>query len=139
MQTFLPYNDFEATAKVLDYRRLGKQRLETWQIIGALHRTSGGWVNHPAVRMWRGYEESLSAYGLTICREWVARGYRDTMTERFVDLLRGVKTIVYPAWMGDEELHISHQSNLIRKDREHYGDFWPDVPDDLPYYWPVTD
>jgi alpha-tubulin suppressor-like RCC1 family protein len=30
----------------------------------------------------------------------------------------------------------SHRSNLIRKMPEHYGPIWPDVPDDLPYYWP---
>ena len=28
MQTFLPYKDFGKTAKCLDYRRLGKQRVE---------------------------------------------------------------------------------------------------------------
>jgi hypothetical protein len=33
MQTFLPYASFEETAHILDYRRLGKQRVEGWQII----------------------------------------------------------------------------------------------------------
>ena len=33
MQTFLPYSNFQKTAEVLDYRRLGKQRVEGMQII----------------------------------------------------------------------------------------------------------
>jgi hypothetical protein len=36
MQTFLPYPDFGATAAVLDARRLGKQRVETVQVLRAL-------------------------------------------------------------------------------------------------------
>ena len=36
MQTFLPYKSFEKSAKCLDYKRLGKQRIETWQIYSAL-------------------------------------------------------------------------------------------------------
>ncbi|MDQ1681515.1 MAG: hypothetical protein QOH99_56, partial [Frankiaceae bacterium] len=35
MQTFLPYADFGASARVLDDRRLGKQRVETLQILRA--------------------------------------------------------------------------------------------------------
>lgn len=33
MQTFLCYPDFNKSAQVLDYRRLGKQRVEAWQIL----------------------------------------------------------------------------------------------------------
>lgn len=36
MQTFLPYADFEESAFVLDTRRLGKQRVETLQIMQSL-------------------------------------------------------------------------------------------------------
>jgi hypothetical protein len=36
MQTFLPYNDFVKSARVLDYKRLGKQRVEGMQIINAI-------------------------------------------------------------------------------------------------------
>ncbi len=42
-----------------------------------------------------------------------------------------------PPWLGDPALHRSHQSSLLRKDPEHYGRFFPGVPDDLPYEWPV--
>lgn len=136
MQTFLPYEDFTASAEVLDYRRLGKQRVETWQILNALAGKTKGWVNHPASRMWRGYETALALYGETVCREWIRRGYKDTMLERFVDLLTG-ETVVMPSWLGTDEIHRSHQSNLVRKDREYYGPIFPDVPSDLEYVWPI--
>jgi hypothetical protein len=29
------------------------------------------------------------------------------------------------------------RSNLLRKLPEHYGILFPDVPNDLPYVWPV--
>ena len=38
MQTFLPYKSFEESAKVLDWRRLGKQRVEGMQIINAIEQ-----------------------------------------------------------------------------------------------------
>jgi hypothetical protein len=41
-----------------------------------------------------------------------------------------------PSWLGSDELHVSHQSNLIRKDREFYSHVFPGVPDNLPYVWP---
>ena len=53
MQTFLPYPDFLDSAQCLDYRRLGKQRVEAMQIhnIVSGKRSTGGWINHPAVKM----------------------------------------------------------------------------------------
>ena len=39
-------------------------------------------------------------------------------------------------WLTDD-LILSHRSNLIRKAPEHYAPLWPDVPDNLPYVWPV--
>ena len=42
-----------------------------------------------------------------------------------------------PPWLGDPALHRSHQSNLVRKDPAFYKERFPDVPDDLPYVWPV--
>ena len=83
MQTFLPELTFEASASALDYRRLGKQRVETYQILRTLTGKSDSWKNHPAVKMWRGYEKALCAYGLAICEEWrYVRGYKDTCCEK---------------------------------------------------------
>jgi hypothetical protein len=150
MQTFLPYPDFARSARVLDMRRLGKQRVETLQILRALHRPGYGWRNHPVVRMWRGYEEALTAYGLAICAEWRARGHADTCAEKIAAELtamtrrKRVRSEAelrargrLPPWLGRHALHRSHRSALVRKDPEWYRARLGDVPDDLVYVWPV--
>jgi hypothetical protein len=40
MQTFLPYPNFKKSLQILDYRRLGKQRVEAYQIIRILKAAS---------------------------------------------------------------------------------------------------
>ena len=150
MQTFLPYPDFVRSAKTLDNARLGKQRVEALQILRALHVPGYGWRNHPAVRMWRGYEEALAAYGLAVCREWCARGYADTCEAKIVAELRtitGRRTRVrsqaklrerdrLPSWLGRRAFHRSHRSALLRKDPEWYGPRVTGTPDDLELIWP---
>jgi len=132
MQTFLPYADFDETARSLDWRRLGNQRLEALIILRTLRRqTSGGWRHHPAVKMWRGYEDALAQYLNAMCTEWVRRGYRNNIRRRRVKF-----PLKMPPWLGDERLHAGHRSNLVRKDPAHYGRFGWREPPDLPYYWP---
>ena len=135
MQTFLPYASFQDSAVTLDRQRLGKQRVEAWQILNALDGNSKGWVNHPITRMWAGYEQALCEYGEAICFEWISRGYKDTLMERFSDRLAGETSWDYPSWLGNADLHLSHRSNLIRKFPDHYSKLWADVPNDLPYVW----
>lgn len=147
MQTFLPYKSFQRSAEVLDRARLGKQRVENMQIAMALVSESGtktGWKYHPAVKMWRGHEMALMAYQVAICNEWTSRGYKDTCLEKtralidkFIEREGEVGHNFEPSWLGDEEFHKAHQSNLLRKKPEHYEKFFTDVPDDLPYVWPV--
>jgi len=138
MQTFLPYSDFKESAKSLDMKRLGKQRVEVLQLLNSLNKPDyKGWKNHPAREMWRGYEQALVSYGLTICLEWKARGYKDTCYEKISNFADTTKPLSYPKWIGDNELHLSHKSNLIRKQPDHYKALWPDVPDNIEYKWPV--
>jgi hypothetical protein len=132
MQTFVPYPDFFHIADVLDYRRLGKQRPEAMQILNAINDPNNGWHNHPVVRMWTGYEEALKLYCNIMIIEWKRRGYNSNMELYDIDLDK----LVMPHWLGDEELHRSHQSNLVRKNPEYYGGKFPEVPDNLPYIWP---
>ena len=96
MQTFLPYADLQLSVKVLDYRRLGKQRVETFQVLNILlDRTpTKGWRNHPVTRMWTGYEEALKLYQNYTINEWVSRGYKNTMKLEEVDL----EDVVMPPW-----------------------------------------
>ena len=149
MQTFLPYPDFARTAEVLDARRLGKQRVEVIQIVRALTVPTYAWKSHPAVLMWQGYEEALGTYGRAMVRAWRERGFDDTCEATILaDLaasgVAGTRSQdelaaagALPPWLGDEALHRSHQSALVRKDAATYRPLFPDVPDDLPYLWPV--
>ena len=132
MQTFLPYPNLKKSLKVLDRRRLGKQRVEAFQILNILlNRTERrGLRNHPAVLMWRGYENALKLYLNKAIRLWVARGYRNTMK---FEMIEG--KIVLPAWFGDEDFHAAHRSNLLRKIPEFYGKFNWEEPDNLEYKW----
>ena len=133
MQTFLPYPDVCESLKCLDYRRLGKQRVEAFQIINILTGKTDkkGWINHPAVKMWRGYENALMFYCDVAIDVWVSRGYNNSM-KRY-----GMTAAYFPKWMGDPAFHASHRSNLLRKNPVHYGQFGWTEPPDLPYIWPV--
>lgn len=142
MQTFLPSPSYIESAQMLDYRRLGKQRVECKQILLALRKRQGGWVNHPATKMWRGYEYELASYGACMCREWAQRGYRDSLlpffeTWAWMQEQQGDETRI-PPWLGDERVHASHRSNLLRKDPKYYARFGWVEPDDMPYVWPVV-
>lgn len=133
MQTFLPYPNFEKSLKVLDSQRLGKQRVEAFQILNILlNRTkTSGWKNHPAVKMWKGYENALKFYFNTAVKIWISRGYKNTMKP---EIIRG--KIILPKWFGNKKFHDSHKSNLLRKKPEHYFEFSKKVPNDLDYVWP---
>lgn len=140
MQTFVPYGaNFDLNARVLDRQRLGKQRVEAWQILNALRGLSKGWTNHPATVMWRDHQEALAHYAIAMCDEWIARGYNDTMRDRFVALAgRSLFFTDLPVWLNRQDVMLSHRSNLIRKRPDIYGPIWPDVSDDLPYVWPLA-
>jgi hypothetical protein len=134
MQTFLPYPDLIKSVQVLDYRRLGKQRVETFQVLNILlDRTpSKGWRNHPVTRMWTGYEEALKLYQNHTISEWMNRGYKNTMSFEEVD----ISSVIMPPWFGYDIFHQSHRSNLLRKDYNYYSEYF-DEPSDLEYYWPI--
>ncbi len=149
MQTFLPYKDFEKSAKCLDRQRLGKQRVEAMQILQILtghgKKTKNGkiaWENHPAVKMWKGYEVALYRYIQAICKEWIRRGYKDTIYQKSFDLWRidlysKGQVMKFPVWLGNREFHKSHKSNLLRKKEDFYSKYNWKVPNNLPYVWPT--
>lgn len=152
MQTFLPYPDFTESARVLDRRRLGKQRVEALQVLRGLTVPGYGWRRHPAVRMWTGYEEALVRYGLQMCHVWRDLGHQDscaaTMVADFAahrpeTRVREQPELAeageLPPWLGVPDLHRSHRSALVRKDPDFYASHFPGVPDDLPYFWPGSD
>lgn len=111
---------------------------EKWEVVD---RENAGWSNHSATRMWRGHEWSLLTYQAAIIDAWTFRyEYADTCWPKTLYLYFwcnvGADTSA-PDWLGDPAVHISHQSNLIRKDPDFYSPQFPGVPDDIPYVWPV--
>ena len=137
MQTFLPVPDFRESARLLDWRRLGKQRVEAWMLHDILTNPESrwrSWLSHPVVPMWRGHEDALALYFWSMVEEWKRRGYRST-----IELPRPSGTIELPPWLGDERLHASHRSKLLQKAPEWYGRFgWSEEPGP-PYWWPYRD
>lgn len=140
MQTFVTHPNPSVTAMELDRQRLGKQRVEAIQIAQSLLGISTGWRNHPAVHMWRGYEQFLiHNYIPAIMNRWIQLGYRnDGCYSHHLILSRMVSkiNIERPHWFFDDSFIRSHKSNLIRKKPEHYQDLYPGVPSYLNYVWP---
>lgn len=162
MQTFLPNtHDYAAMAKQLDNRRLNKQALEGWQILMTLleldpqgnHRVPKGWVNHPAVKMWRGHELALYTYVMAMVNEWKQRGFKSTIGDKATETIRIAyenalldETDPKPDWMLDsvkfERIASSHRRALLVKEYEWYSQFnWAEdpgtQPTDYEYVWPV--
>jgi hypothetical protein len=140
MQTFLPYPCFYESLKVLDNKRLGKQRLEAMQLVNSTLKLAAdpnakvGWANHPARTMWRGYLDALKMYHNLAIQEWIIRGFKNTMK-----LYELPETITLPHWVGRKDVHASHRSNLLRKDPIWYGNFGWTEPNNLEYVWPTSD
>ncbi len=134
MQTFLPYPNIRKSLKVIDNKRLGKQRVEAFQILNILlNRTNTkGWRAHPAVKMWKNHVNALKYYFNSSIEEWKKRGFKNNMNK---EKIRG--KIVYPNWFGQKEFHASHRSNLLRKDKEYYSKFNWKEKDNLAYVWPI--
>lgn len=143
MQTFVPFNDINSSLHVLDPKRLGKQRLESYDIYGLLtnfaHTLHSDkqkaylvrrYANHPAVLMWKGAESALALYYNRNITEWKERGYKNTMTRIMFS-----GPVRYPDWWGGP-IHATHRAALKHKDPEYYGQYdWPEEAK-LDYYWP---
>ena len=97
--------------------------------------------------MWKGHEAALGAYSVAICDEWTRRGFSDTCDRKirsdladadFADLPASQDEADLPGWWGDDAVHRSHRSALLRKDPDHdRPTFEPALPDDLEYVGPV--
>lgn len=150
MQTFIPLPSFIESAKVLDRTRLGNQRNEAKIILKCLlNPAKKGWRNHPAVKMWIGYEAALAMYLKAIIDEWTGRGHKNEAQK--VEVVDGAilvtlhkdwkplsmtDPVVMPDWLGNAEFHAAHRSALIRKKPDWYRQFGWTETDDLPYVWP---
>ncbi|HPI82226.1 MAG TPA: MSMEG_6728 family protein [Candidatus Paceibacterota bacterium] len=151
MQTFLPFSDFRKSAEVLDKRRCWKQVVEASQIIDCLEGKKVGWRNHPAVKMWDGYENLLKhyynvflEYCLTVHKINTKMQYRNCLYSYGYDGKLIITEHAYnskPFWFGQEPFHRAMRSRLIEKDPGFYG---PKFPNDRgynnsQYWWPVME
>ena len=173
---------FEQSARDLDYKRIGKQRVEAMQILHILvgiricamfyqrvfdptHETVesytrsivqlfkqrpflliidndcqnytiydavpdgdkfpaplGHWIfrpgyaNHPAVRMWFGYEDALKEYTNVMIENFISRGYKNNMHRYTLPC-----QIDYPPWLSDPLTVGTHRAALLKKDPVFYG------------------
>ena len=89
-------------------------------------------MNHPATKMWKGYEPALRMYMRAVILEWISRGYKNNME------IPEPESYELPPWWGDERVHSSHRRALLDKDIVYYYENhkWEDYPE-LNYYWPV--
>lgn len=136
MQTFLPYKDFDESAQALDSKRLNKQVLEGYQILKVLSNPDprAGWRNHPAVKMWRGFEHGLLDYVMAMVAEADKRGIKVDKNLSNIEALVKAEGdywgMGYPAWYGNDvimrKVTTTHKANLYRKDPTYYFDFESD-------------
>jgi hypothetical protein len=137
MQTFLPYADFKRFAECLDNKRLFKQVIEAYSIYRTNTNQVKGYKNHPIVLMWRGYDRALLEYAVICGEVWRKRGYKttfiDTKLKTEYDKIRE-QEIILPNWFGRMDIHDSHKSNLLRKNKEYYSKYF-NIQDNLPYIW----
>jgi methyl-accepting chemotaxis protein len=93
MQVFLPFPDFVKSLESLDNKRLGKQRVETYQLISGLTGRptlsgkpySKSRINHPISQMFRDNIPALKQYLNDSIDVWVARGMNNTMVKEVID------------------------------------------------------
>ena len=132
--TFVISNNPIDTFKILDVKRLGKQRLEAQMIIQILEgKKTNGYINHPMTKMWDGYVGGLKHYFNLCIDEWVRRGYKNKM-EKYTDDTSGASALwsgkpdlggsiseVLPWWFFNSQIHETMKASLIRKDEDYYS------------------
>jgi len=139
MQTFLPYEDFQKSAEVLDKKRCWKQVVEAKQIISCLCEKETGWKNHPAVKMWKGYEDLLKHYYNVFLKYCLDVHKINTKLPYHTIYASNLEN--KPFWLGNEPFHRAMRSRLIEKNREFYLPKFPedDGYNDGKYFWPVME
>lgn len=81
MKTFLPvisptlhpWQTMRLSLEALDNKRLGKQRVEAYQIWRTITGQLKAWRAHPATHAWYGYPDALGVYVAINCALWARR------------------------------------------------------------------
>jgi hypothetical protein len=98
-----------------------------------------GYMYHPAVLMWLGYEEALKDYLNAHIEETISRGIKNTM------IMYDTENVVRPPWTYDAEFIARHRAILLKKELDRNEKPWYQLMglfiDELApkiYYWPYT-
>jgi len=120
MQTFVTGTNLY-TRSTLDTKRVLNQINEATVIYKALTGLTQAWINHPAVKMWAGYEDALLEYRQDMMLEAILRGYeyqwQSLPFKPFADK-------IYPPWYDKEEVHVMYKGLLLFKNLEHYSKYY---------------
>lgn len=150
VNTFIVSTSLEECARLLDFKRLGKQRVEAKEIIDCLEKKIKGWKNHPAVKMWENNIDALKLYYNAMVIEWTKRGFNNnmelydlkfedasfwisTMNEGVTTMTQTPGKIQFPYFFGWKPIIYSHRASLIRKDPTFYTKLFLPDPDLDPY------
>lgn len=159
MQTFLtstdpdPQTAIVQTFEMLDQQRLGKQRVEAYQILLSYEEQTKkqplkyqGWNGLPAVRMWAGHLPALCVYGIINCMVWRRHGHSDSLLAEFqkrrrVYLANDPDAVQWPWWFGHCSMVRTHQTKLYHKNSPKWVDYHQRTAPKhhvmkLPYLWP---
>lgn len=125
MQVFMPYKSIIESVRCLDYRRLGKQRIEIKYMLEMLY---GMWAyrKHPVVEMWEDYYVFLEIIYSASVREWISRGHTNTLP---IELEFVTGPVVLPPWL--EDYTYQYKGLLLYKDYDYYSKKF-DNPEDIP-------
>ena len=138
MQTFLPFESFSLSARILDNKRLNKQIVEAYQIL--TDRVPN--KNHPACLMWADCKSTLYVYFDHCCCEYERRFNKNHSLTFKVNPLDYTNTAPYFMEKINSPLFtLSHRVNLMRKDYNHYSQYIKLEHDisEYPqgYFWPI--
>ena len=133
--TFIPYESFVQSAKVIDNKRLWKEILETNQLCKAIYNHTDFYKNHPIRKMWEKHYNWLEYYKAVFVQEWLDRRlFNPFKLERSLCL---ISPETRPKWLGNEQLHASHRASLLFKNPQWYSQFnWKETPK-IEYFWPI--
>lgn len=136
----LPHKSFEWSARALTDGHLQENMVMIDRVMSAL--LVDGYDSEEA-NIWARYTRALLAYQQATCFEWAQRGGNDYYWNRtrlvFLDAVKDPMAIplILPPWVGYAEMHISHQSYLIRSNPEHYSRQFPGISPNHKIVWPL--
>ena len=133
MQSWILDKDFYKSASYLDRNRLQANIYENIHILASLLDVNDKLVNpkrnvknHPASKLWIGYEGILLDYIYCHLQKWNRLGYRQGVNYKNFKILR-LEVLInlidpIPLWITDELIE-THRSVLIQKEIEKENNF----------------